>query len=433
MHQLTSLVVVATLFAACGGGGGGGGVTGPTPSTTVDLGTGTVAATAGRLVIVDAPSPLFAPGIDYVAQWTANGAAFGTARVRAIDADSLAMLVPTLPDGSYEARVTLPSVVARTRFVVTAAPTIANAGATVASAHAALAARASSLRTEANAEPDAAIRSARLADLGRIDQWLANLDMVRATAPPVDVFLAATVFEQNPILRGQIVALAFDETDRFAKVTAGLAVAHGMAPEGMGAVAIGLAPGLPTLVSAALISGGLVAVAHALPAARAALQLPYKPIDGLVLQVAPATGTVIVQPSLNVGSGTAVTLVAHANFGSLAAIDRTIGGADLAPLLADLDAARAPFVAVPPAVAAWIENRPDDLPEQRIVERSDVAIDRISIEVQSNPLVLLALTAPQLTATSFAGATPVSTIGLFRYEAGAQGSLTTPVTVNVTP
>ena len=36
-------------------------------------------------------------------------------------------------------------------------------------------------------------------------------------------------------------------------------------------------------------------------------------------------------------------------------------------------------------------------------------------------------------ATSFAGATPVSTIGLFRYEAGAQGSLTTPVTVNVTP
>ena len=42
-------------------------------------------------------------------------------------------------------------------------------------------------------------------------------------------------------------------------------VTRAMAPQGVAAVSIGLAPGLPTLVAAALTAGGLVTVAHALP------------------------------------------------------------------------------------------------------------------------------------------------------------------------
>jgi len=433
MHHLPCLLVVAMSFVACGGGGGGGGGGPPTPSTTVELGAGTINATAGQLVIVDAPSPLFAPGIDYTAQWSANGTSFGSARVRAIDAESLALLVPQLPDGSYEARVTLPSVVARTRFAVTAAPPPVNAGATVAAAQAALAARATSLRTEAGAEPDAVVRAARLADLDRIDQWLANFAAARQAAAPVDLFLAATVLEQNPLLKGQALASAFSEADRFAAIAADLGVARSMVPQSVAAVAIGLAPGQPTLVSAVLVCGGLVGVAHAVPVARAAVRRPWKPIGGLVLQLAPASSAVIVQPVLAVTSGVPTTLGGHANFGSLAAVDRTLPGASLAAVFADLDAVLEPFGDLSPAVAAWIESRPLDVPEQRLVERWDITLDNVLVEFQLNPAVALSLGASQMTATLLGGSTAQTTVGLFRYETGTFGALTTEITVQVAP
>ena len=435
LRTAPQLVLLLFGLAACGGGGGGGGGTGGPPQggAVIAIGNGTLTAGGGQVLAIEVQSALLTPGTDYDVQWTANGVAAGTGKARAVAASALSLLAPLVPTGTYQADVSLAGATGRLRVDVAEAVVVPTPITFLASVRAQLGAAVTTLRADANADPEATRRATRLADLDRIDQWISAHDTARASASPADLQLLSTILEANPILRdaGTGGGAAFDEEQRLLSVAHDIDRAEAAARLGVAAAGLGRT-GQPTLtVSTGLVAYGLVAVAAALPRTHSAVARPWKPADALVLEIASAATGSPPQPVLQVQEGTPVALVGSANFGSLAEADRTSVSTVVQAIFADLDALQALFTALAPSVTELVASQPATAPATRVVERDTIDIAAVSIEVQTNPAVLLTFAGGQLSVSLFGGSPPADTTAFFRYEAGEYGSLNGAVDVQV--